>query len=613
MFSSSSLYPEMPEQKRMPSRTLLISAIVLLSVGIIWLGTDLSWKRGLRDLHASNRQQLDQFIGHLDARLSRFEFTPQLIAKNRMLDEFLVDPKNINLKETVNRFLEDINDVIGASDSYLMDKNGLTIAASNWQSERPFVGRNFAFRPYFSAAMKGSQGRYFALGSTSEKRGYYFSYPVTDTAGQIGVVVIKMDLSNIEQHWSGRDIQFIVSDDNGVVFITTQPDWLFHSLRSLDEQTLTNIRLGQQYLNIDIKPLQIEVESDYSEHSQLLRFGSERKAAQQHFLTLQQDMPSAGWSVTILAPLDDVKKNSITTAIILLLLITLAVLIAFIGKVRHKRHQERERFQLEAQKQLEQQVSLRTADLSREVEQHKQTEKTLRDTQGELIQTAKLAVLGEMSASISHELNNPLAAIRSYADNARQFLSLNKDQQVDENLGRIAGLTEQMAKISSQLKFFARKSSGNLEAVNVHTVIQSAIDLVSPQYKKTSITIESMQNSDELMARADIIHLEQVVINLINNAMNAMENVGQGQIRISTQKDRGSIIINVDDTGPGINTNNLDKIFDPFFTTRKAGLGLGLSISARIIDNMQGSLSAQNLAQGGARFTITLQADKTSK
>lgn len=591
-----------------PFKAILIISVVLILASLIWLSYRISWNSGIQQLHNSNRQQLDQFIDHLETRLARFEFIPQLIAKNQLLVDVLNNQDSGPRIDIANHFLQEINSIIGATDSYLMNAQGLTLAASNWQSERPFVGENFSFRPYFNMAMQGQTGRYFALGTTSRKRGYYFSYPVTYAAQHLGVIVVKMDLSNIEQHWSGRNIQFIVSDADGIIFITTQPEWLFSSLKPLSEEARQIIRLNQRYHNINIKALDYSASENFFPDSKILKINPEGLKVFKEYLNLQQDMPEAGWSVMILAPLKETRQNSLFTALLVSLVFAIFGLIFYLGWQRHKRRLERERFQLEAQKQLEHEVSVRTADLRHEVEEHKHTEKILRDTQGELIQTAKLAVLGEMSTSISHELNNPLAAIRSYADNARQFLTLDNTRLVDENLERIGYLTEHMGKISSQLKVFARKSEGHLDTVKVYPVIQSAIDLITPQYKHSSIGINTQHSQPGLQARADIIQLEQVLINLINNAMNAMEQQAEGEIRIHTYHQGKNILIDVEDMGPGINEDNMDRIFEPFFTTRKSGLGLGLSISARIMDSMQGQLSAKNLDTGGARFTITLLA-----
>jgi two-component system C4-dicarboxylate transport sensor histidine kinase DctB len=197
---------------------ILVVAVLALT---FWLSWSVSWQQSLRELERGNLQYLEQFSGHLDSRLSRFRFLPQLVAKNDLLSELLSSPGNISNAQAVNRFLVEVNQITGASDTYLMNTAGLTVAASNWQKERTFVGQNFSFRPYFELAMQGGLGHYYALGTTSKERGYYFSYPVRRAAETLGVLVIKMDLSNIEQYWSNQNSQFVVSDPDGVIFITT--------------------------------------------------------------------------------------------------------------------------------------------------------------------------------------------------------------------------------------------------------------------------------------------------------------------------------------------------------------------------------------------------------
>ncbi len=588
------------------SKASLFFFLGLLMLVITWIGGYISWNIAIRELHANSQQQLDQFVSHLDARLARFQFIPQLISKNQILVELLKQPQNRPRINLVNHFLEEINSIIGASDTYLMDAQGLTLAASNWQGEHPFTNQNFNFRPYFTEAMKGKLGRYFALGTTSGKRGYYFAYPIRYAAQNLGVVVVKMDLSDIGLQWSQRKIQFIISDLQGIIFITTQPDWLYQSIKPLSHKTLKEIDHSQRYSGVEINNMNINILNSLSSGSKIIKINHQQDTTKNEYLSIQKNMLQAGWNVMILAPLGEVRQNRMITLVVLFLTVTLLLLITFLAWQRYRRRQEKERFQHEAQKQLEQQVAVRTTDLTHEIEEHKRTEKILRETQDELIQTAKLAVLGQMSASISHELNNPLAAIQSYTENARQFLALNKSTQVDDNLSRIAQLTKRMSKISSQLKFFSRKSSQNMEIVRLQKVIESAIDIVSHKYKNSSSVIHIKSHYSDLKARSDIIQLEQILINLINNAMQAIENKPNGKINIVMEQDDQWVLIHVDDNGSGIELKNIKKIFDPFFTTKKSGLGLGLSISARIMDIMNGKLSVCNLPTGGARFTISL-------
>lgn len=583
----------------------LIGILLILSIAC-WVSYVLSWRSGIEQLTAQNQQQLEQFVGHLESQLARFQFIPELIAKNRLLVEALKEPQNSARINLVNHFLQEVNSITGASDTYLMDNQGLTLAASNWQDEVTFVGRNFSFRPYFSEAMKGYQGRYFALGTTSGERGYYFAYPLIYAAEIIGATVLKMDLSHIEQRWSGRETQFIVIDDDGIIFITTQSGWLYHNIHSLPADKINQILNSRRYGDVPIQPLNYQTSTSSFDKNIITRITDPQSNRERKYLTLSYPMPRAGWTVSILAPLDKTEQDSFVVTIIFLLVAILLLLSTALAWQRRRRRQERERFQLESQKKLEQEVTFRTADLINEIEEHKHTEQMLRNTQHELIQTAKLAVLGQMSASISHELNNPLAAIRSYADNARQFLNLDKIPKADENLARIAELTERMGKISSQLKFFARKSSGNLETVVIEYVIQSSIDITSPQRKNSNVKIFTDGILPGLSVRADHIQLEQVLVNLLNNAVHALSDQQSGEVHISTEKLANQVLIHVSDNGPGIDENNLEHIFDPFFTTRKSGLGLGLSISSRIIDSMNGKLTAVNQKSGGACFSIAL-------
>ncbi|MEW8279209.1 MAG: ATP-binding protein [Candidatus Thiodiazotropha sp.] len=592
----------MPETPKNPYLTSI--GIIILLILTFWITHTVSWRNGLQQLSFSNQQQLDQFIDHLDSQLSRYNFIPQLVAKNALLVELLKDPNNDSLVDVVNLFLLEINEITSASDTYLMDSTGLTLAASNWRDESPFIGKNFSFRPYFTEAMEGKAGRYYALGTTSKKRGYYFSFPVVYNAEKRGVLAVKMDLAKIERYWSERQSQFIVSDPDGIIFISTNPDWLYQSIAPLSAESLARIKTSRRYAETNIQELELTNKAAVTDSSLILKIAADDSATE--YLSNYDDMQVAGWSVRILTPLEDLRQKSLISAFTMLLLALSTLLVGLLAWQRHKRHREQERFNHEAQKQLEKEVSLRTADLQHEIEGHKQTEITLRETQGELIQTAKLAVLGQMSASISHELNNPLAAIRSYADNARKFLSIDKDEKADDNLQRIAELTDRMSRISSQLKFFSRRSSGQLEAANIAPIIQTAIEISRPQFKQLAIGIKTDRVDDSITALVDIIQLEQVLINLINNAIQAIGDQTPGTIRITTERENKEIRVHVDDSGPGIDEQKLDMIFEPFFTTRKSGLGLGLSISARIIDSMNGKLSAENLNSGGARLTITL-------
>ncbi len=592
------------------NRLPIVTYLMLLLVLSVLLTQYIIGQSAVAALTKNSAQQLEQFIGHINAQLNRFQDVPQLIAKNQQLKDFLDGSKGSEQVLKLNQFLAEVNHVIGASDTYLMDINGLTLAASNWQKERAFIGKNFSFRPYFIDALKGGLGRYFALGTTSGKRGYYFSYPVLSGQKIKGVIVVKMNLSNIEQHWAQRDVKFIVTDRFGVVLITTQPEWLYMSIKTLNDDTRKQLLNSKQYGRKQIGLLNYKVVDTVHDLYQTVQLGEGKI---NKYLMIHQDMPQPQWSVKVFAPLNSVAIDKRNAVIILLLVLVVFFLVIYLARQKQKRREEKALDQLKAQENLKHEVNVRTVDLSREIDEHKQTELLLKETQKELIQTAKLAVLGEMSASISHELNNPLAAIRSYTDNARQFLALSQEQQVDENLKRISALTERMGKISSQLKLFARQSSGAFDQVNVKSVMHSAIDISRPQFKAFNIQINTDDVAQNLLVKANNIQLEQVLINLLNNAMFAIGDSPNGLVTVSSEVRGKFIVIHIDDNGHGIDENDKAKIFDPFFTTKKSGMGLGLSISARIIDGFGGHLSAKNLEPHGAKFSISLLQSKYRK
>ncbi|RLA33879.1 MAG: hypothetical protein DRR03_07180, partial [Gammaproteobacteria bacterium] len=242
--------------------------------------------------------------------------------------------------------------------------------------------------------------------------------------------------------------------------------------------------------------------------------------------------------------------------------------------------------------------------LVRENGEHRETEEALRRTQEELIQAAKLAALGQMSAGINHELNQPLAAIRTYADNARLLLEKKRGDEARWNLEQIGQLTGRMAQIITQLKAFARKSSGQAVTVSLPAAIDGALTLL----RIDSDQVVRDLPPEELFVLADMVRLEQVLVNLIGNAQQALEGCPNPRIELHAEATDEAVTLTVRDTGPGITPEHLDQVFDPFFSTKEVGqgLGLGLSISYRIIDGFGGSLRAANHADGGALFTVRL-------
>ncbi|QXC58509.1 sensor histidine kinase [Vibrio mimicus] len=581
--------------------SLILWAIFIVLAG---LSTHLYWRVQYQSLLDEHQSQLDRFSTHIVAILDKYAHIPHLISKDKELIDALLTPENSAQIDITNRYLEQVNEVIQAADTYLIDRFGNTIASSNWNLDRSFIGRNFAWRPYFYLSIAGEKSQYFALGSTSGQRGYYYAYPVIYAAETLGVIVVKMDLSAIEEGWQSKNSYFVATDDNQVVFMSSQPAWLFHSVADLPESRLTTIRASQQYLDSAIPSLgwQGDLQAEQSEWRK-----PQKHWLQDDYIVSSRPLPELALTIRVLSPKIELFWSAFGLVIILCMLFAIVYLGFQLWHHRQLRQRQIEQLQQETKQKLEFEVMERTAKLHAEIAERIKTEQALRQTQDELIQAAKLAVLGQMSASISHELNNPLAAIRSFADNGRRFLAANKPERAEDNLSRISALTERMAKISEQLKSFARKStSSEQQDVQLYPLILSAKELMAAQFKAQMTKLELCEVETPVWVRVNPIQLEQVLINLLTNALQALEGQTERVVQIKLQLSEQQIQLWVDDNGPGIGIETLPHLFEPFHTTKKNGLGLGLSISQQILHGMQGELSVTSSPLGGARFTISL-------
>ncbi|WP_440889336.1 sensor histidine kinase [Vibrio sp. WZ-1] len=575
------------------------------------LGGRWVWQQSYQGLLDEHQSQLERFSSHIQNKLDKYAHIPHLLAKDAPLIDALLTPNNSAQLEITNRYLESVNEVIEAADTYLIDQYGTTIAASNWRKPRSFVGRNFAFRPYFKQAIVGSNSQYYALGSTSGKRGYYYSYPIVYAGGVIGVVVVKMDLSKIEDIWQQATSVFVASDPAGIIFMSSRADWLFKSLKPLSELQKAQVWASKQYLDTEIVSLDLvgNLEEQHTEAKQGYPYNKGT------LVISSMPLPQLGLTIRVISPRHSVLWTTMSYLLVLTLSFTILFLIGQLIYHRQQRHIQLERVQQEANQKLEFQVMARTAELQAEIAQRAETEQVLRLTQDELIQAAKLAVLGQMSASISHELNNPLAAIRSFAENGKLFLQKEKFDRVEDNLTRISALTDRMANISQQLRSFAKKTSGN-ELIRVHLlpVVASVKELMKPAFKSARVTLETNLIEQDVEVQINPIQLEQVLVNLLTNALEALKEKEDKQVVLSVERDDESrlVWIHVDDNGAGLGEFTLSELCEPFLTTKQNGLGLGLSISQQILASMNGKLSAQNREQGGARFSLCLPMPSTN-
>ena len=250
-------------------RSLWAAALIALFVVVMYQTVSISRSRALDDLQLRTAADLNRYVLSLQQELDRYKDLPKLLSSHSELINLLLNPGS-DAGYRANLYLDRVNETIGASDTYLMDITGNTLAASNWDQAQTFVGRNFSFRPYFKDAMANQPGRYFALGTTSKKRGYFFSYPVEYRGRILGVVVVKIDLNDIEEDWSDPLTDILVTDDDGVVFISTRSEWKFRTLNPLPQKDLQRIMHSLRYGDHKLMSLQVIERQRWSDTSHLI-------------------------------------------------------------------------------------------------------------------------------------------------------------------------------------------------------------------------------------------------------------------------------------------------------------------------------------------------------
>ena len=540
-------------------------------------------------LREQGAAQLSLYESNLRTELERHAAVPMVLARDREVAELLRDPGPERV-DRMNRRLEAIAATLSASALYIMDAAGTTVAASNWNAPASFVGQNFNYRPYFQSAMERGEGHHFALGTTSLVPGYYTAQRVmaeNRTEGRpAGVVVLKVGFQELERAWSHGREKVLVTDRDGIVFITNVEGWRYNTLPRRLPVTLPATEAAPTE-EVPTLPWAFGGASDRI----TLREGN----AEQRHLLQSAAVPGGDWTIHALTSLAPVATRAQQAGLLAAAVVALAALTGHALAQRRLNLVERLALQEEARAELERRVAAATAEL--------------RATENELTQAAKLAALGQMSAAMAHEINQPLAAIRSYADNAVVLLERGRLDSVRGNLTEIADLTDRMAAITRSLKGFARRASGTLGPVSVHAAVGQALALLEARLRRDSVTVETDLPPAPLLVTGEDVRLQQVLVNLIGNAADAMRGSPRRLVRIALTEEGMEAVLTVHDSGPGIVEADLPRIFVTFFTTKEAGdgVGLGLSISRGIVEDFGGSLTAANHPEGGALFTVRLK------
>lgn len=593
---------------------LLVAVAACVLVG--WAVRDVVLVRQLDLLRQQTHHHTEFYRLSLESLLSRNESLPRTIALESRLKALLQHPDTDSAQLAANNFLLDVKNGADINAAYLLDKNGLTLAASNFRQPGSYVGNNYSYRPYFRDAMAGKLGRFYGIGTTTGAPGYFLTAPIDENGERIGAATVKVSLENFESALAKSGDTVLLVDAFGVIFLASVAEWKYRTLTRLDPQTLQQLNSSRQYSDRILQALDISL--PLQDAPQVIRMALPHDAAQD-FLAQSRKIGPLGWSIVLLTQTIQERQNALLAGIAAGFAMAFLLSTAIYLQLNVRRFNERRQAEAalrQAHKELEQRIAERTADLratnvslEEKIDTLKTTENILRETRDSAVQAGKLAVLGQMAAGISHEINQPLTALHTFTDNAVSLLDRGQQDDVRENLGFIKQMAVRMGHIVGEIKTFARKPPAERQMVRIGDVIDQAIMLVEPRRRQIKALIDAPAPPADIRVWADQQRLEQVLVNLLLNGLDAVADATDKRIGVAVTGKDNQVRIAIHDSGPGIPEAVLPHLFEPFFTTKSAGqgLGLGLAISRMIVAELGGRLDARNHESGGAEFTVVLE------
>ena len=478
---------------------------------------------------------------------------------------------------------------------YVMDAAGLTVAASNHDEPGSFLGQRYDFRPYFLEAIAGRTGTFFGVGATTRRPGYFVAMPVPDASAPAGVVAAKLSLTAIERQWAADGEAVYVTDADGIVLLAADPAWRYRTLGPLGPERMAVARGSRQFAGASLLPFDA-----------IARDGSPVPRVEGATLHVAGGNLPNGWVLHYLADDGAARVKAWLAAGATLGIATLLLL------VRQHRRTTRVRAALGSAVAREGELRRMNERLAVEIEERRLAEHHLERTQEELRRASRLAVLGQLAASVSHELSQPIAAMRNHlmADEihrARAGAAAGPPTG-GRSAARMAGLVDRMEAITRQLKFFGKPGDSMVTAIDLRDVVPEALSLVGPNAEAAAVELATDLPPGPVAVRGNRLRVEQVLVNLARNGIDAMEEGGGGRLSVSCGREGEWAVLSVADEGPGLADRTIDELTEPFATTRASGkgMGLGLAISREIVREHGGTLLARNGPAGGAVFEVRL-------
>jgi two-component system C4-dicarboxylate transport sensor histidine kinase DctB len=558
---------------------MALAFLFLIAVGTVWVTNRLLTDRFTETTQNRAELRLALYSGNLLSELRRNAIVPQLLAR----DPSLIGALTSNDYSQSSQRLISYVDEIGAASLMLLDKDGRTVAAT----DRNKLGENHRNAAYFVEAIRSNATVFTSLEREFGGFGFSYSRRIEDQGAIIGVIVVEVDLAKFERAWAGISDAVMVTNSEGRIILATEPRWRGKSVEEALQQNPAGSAIERA----------IQATTDWTTLS------ADAYVMGEAVMRVDGRIPFRGWSMINFTTYASVRERVNAVLALEIMAFALLAALAFYALSR-KTALRMALFQRESAE-----LRALNARLRREIAERERVQETLAVAEQTLEQSSKLAALGEMSAAVSHELNQPLAAMKTYLAGARLLLRRNRPDEALTAFHRIDDLIERMGAITKQLKSYARKGQTSLSPVDMSEAVASALSMMEPQLKARHVRISRNMPDHPVRVMGDRMRIEQVLINMLRNALDATKTVRSPEIEILLAEG-DTVTLSVRDNGHGI--DDLDALFEPFYTTKQPGegTGLGLAISSGIVTDLGGRLMARNAEGGGAVFEMQLPALK---
>lgn len=571
---------ESAKPRRTPAQVWRIRVIMLcfvtIAVAVVWVTNQLLTERFTEGTRNRAEVRLALHASGVQTELLRTQVVPLLLSRDSALISALTSEDFSQSSQRLISYREEAS--LGSL--MLLDADGRAVAASDRQE----LGAQYRSQPFFINALRADDTVFSTSELDSGNTVFAYSRRIELGSDNVGVIVVFVDLYKFERAWAGFTDAVFVADSEGTIILTTEGRW-----RGLTEEDALHIQSVPSAISQALRAT-----TDWGIPADAYVLG-------EAVMRLESRIGFQGWRIASFTTYSGVRER--VNTVLALEIMGFAILLAGIFYLISRQANSRLLFFQRESAELRQ----LNAALQREIAERERAEKHLEVAEQTLEQSSKLAALGEMSAAVSHELNQPLAAMKTYLAGAKLLLQRRRPEEALSSFGRIDDLIERMGSITRQLKSYARKGGDAFEPIDARECVSASLAMMEPQFRRRDVEILRSLPRDAAMVMADRVRLEQVLVNLLRNAYEATLQVDKPKIEIMVSLG-DDVLISVRDNGSGI--DDLESLFEPFYTTKAPGdgVGLGLAISSGIVNDLGGRLTARNGRSGGAVFEARLPA-----